>query len=262
MANVENFKNHPSVIIWSLGNECGGRGKNFIDATERRQGHRLDAGPVHYERFGIGPENPADIDSQMYGTPPKFERDRQRPASSPSPSTSASTPTPCSTRWARWPSTATCSTRCPAIVGGAIWEWEDQGLWNRRDPKHPILAYGGGFGEVPNDHYFIHKGVVSSDRSPKPHYAEMKRAYQWIGIEPVDLAAGTVKIRNKYQFINLTGFDAGWTVSEDGVEIQQARWPCRRSPRGTEVVITLPFEKFDAQGRGRVFPPRGLHTGQ
>ena len=57
----------------------------------------------------------------------------------------------------------------PEIVGGAIWEWEDQGLWNRRDPKHPILAFGGGFGEVPNDHYFIHKGVVFSDRSPKPH---------------------------------------------------------------------------------------------
>ncbi len=52
-----------------------------------------------------------------------------------------------------------------------IWEWEDQGLWNRRDPKRPYLAFGGGFGEVPNDHYFIHKGVVFSDRSPKPHYA-------------------------------------------------------------------------------------------
>ena len=78
----------------------------------------------------------------------------------------------------------------PSLMGGAIWEWEDQGLWNRRDPKHPILAYGGGFGEVPNDHYFIHKGVVFSDRSPKPHYPEAKRAYQWIGIEAEDLAAG------------------------------------------------------------------------
>ena len=61
-----------------------------------------------------------------------------------------------------------------------------------------ILAYGGGFGEVPNDHYFIHKGVVFSDRSPKPHYPEVKRAYQWIGFEAEDLAAGKVRIRNKY----------------------------------------------------------------
>ena len=65
-------------------------------------------------------------------------------------------------------------------------------------PSASILAYGGGFGEVPNDHYFIHKGVVFSDRSPKPHYPEMKRAYQWIGIAAEDLAAGKVRIRNKY----------------------------------------------------------------
>ena len=73
----------------------------------------------------------------------------------------------------------------PEILGGAIWEYQDQGLWNKRDPNHPILAYGGGFGEAPNDHYFIHKGVVSYDRSTegnnvKPHYFEMKKAFQWI----------------------------------------------------------------------------------
>src|ERR1035437_4089085 len=95
----------------------------------------------------------------------------------------------------------------PSLMGGAIWEWEDQGIWNRRDPKHVILAYGGGFGEVPNDQYFIHKGVVFSDRSPKPHYPEMKRVYQWISIKADDLAAGRVKIQNRYAFISLGGFD-------------------------------------------------------
>ena len=78
------------------------------------------------------------------------------------------------------------------------------------------MAYGGGFGEVPNDHYFIHKGVVFSDRQPKPHYPEMKRAYQWIGIAPDDLTAGTIKVRNKYAFITLEDFAGSWTMTEDG----------------------------------------------
>ncbi len=46
----------------------------------------------------------------------------------------------------------------PALLGGAIWEWQDQGIYNKRNPKHPITAFGGGFGEYPNDQYFIHKG--------------------------------------------------------------------------------------------------------
>ena len=55
----------------------------------------------------------------------------------------------------------------PSLLGGAIWEWEDQGIWNRRDPKRQYIAYGGGFGEFPNDHYFIHKGVVFPPTAPK-----------------------------------------------------------------------------------------------
>ena len=73
VANVENFKNHPSVIIWSLGNECGGRGQNFIDAMNTIKA--IDpTRPVHYERFGMGSGNPSDFDSKMYGTPADFER--------------------------------------------------------------------------------------------------------------------------------------------------------------------------------------------
>ncbi len=219
VANVENFKNHPAVIIWSLGNECGWRGQNFIDAMNTVKA--LDpTRPVHYERFGIDPGNPADLDGKMYGTPDEFARIAANP--------SLTKPFYiCEYAHAMFNSMGSLAEycevfdRCPEIVGGAIWEWQDQGLWNRRDPKHPILAYGGGFGEWPNDHYFIHKGVVAADRSPKPHYPEMKHAYQWIGIEVADIAASTVKVKNKHQFVSLAGFDGAWTVSEDGVEIQR-----------------------------------------
>ncbi len=251
VANVENFKNHPSVIIWSLGNECGGRGKNFIDAMNTIKA--IDpTRPVHYERFGMGKGNPSDFDQKMYGTPAEFERIAK----------DKSLTKPfyiCEFAHAMFNSMGSLAEysdvfdRCPEILGGAIWEWQDQGLWNRRDPKHPILAYGGGFGEVPNDHYFIHKGVVAADRSPKPHYAEMKRAYQWIGIEPVDLAAGTVKIKNKYQFIDLAGFDGAWTLSEDGVEIQHGTLALPAIGPGAEATVTVPFRKFQPKPGAEYF---------
>ena len=251
VANVENFKNHPAVIIWSLGNECGGRGKNFIDAMNTIRA--IDpTRPIHYERFGMGAGNPSDFDQKMYGTPAEFERIAK----------DGNLTKPfyiCEFAHAMFNSMGSLAEysdvfdRCPAILGGAIWEWQDQGLWNRRDPKHPILAYGGGFGEVPNDHYFIHKGVVAADRSPKPHYAEMKRAYQWIGIEPVDLAAGTVRIKNKYQFLDLAGFNAAWTLSEDGVEYQHGALTIPAIAPGTEATVTVPFQKFQPTAGAEYF---------
>ncbi len=95
---------------------------------------------------------------------------------------------------------------------------------------------------MPNDHYFIHKGVVFSDRSPKPHYPEMKRVYQWIGFEPDDLAAGKVKIRNKYAFINLDKFHASWTLSEDGKVIDHGSFKTINLAPATEEVMTVPFK--------------------
>ncbi len=257
VANVENFKNHPSVIIWSLGNECGGRGKNFIDAMNTIKA--IDpTRPVHYERFGMGSGNPSDFDQKMYGTPADFQRiAKDQKLTKPF--------YICEFAHSMFNSMGSLAEycdvfdRCPEILGGAIWEWQDQGLWNLRDPKHPILAYGGGFGEVPNDHYFIHKGVVASDRSPKPHYAEMKRAYQWIGIEWADLAAGTIKIKNKHQFIDLSGFDAGWTLSEDGVEFQHGTLTLPAIGPGKEIVVAVPFPPIQYK-RGAVYHFRVAFT--
>ena len=73
VANAENFKNHPSVIIWSLGNECGRVGSNFVSAMNAVKA--IDPTRfVHYERFGIGKNNPSDFDGKMYGTPDEFAK--------------------------------------------------------------------------------------------------------------------------------------------------------------------------------------------
>lgn len=240
VANVENFKNHASIVIWSLGNECGG-GNNFRAALTAVKAIDPDR-PTHYEPFGIGPGNPADLDSQMYTAPQSVQGI----------ATNKKLTKPfymCEYAHAMFNSMGSIGDyndlfdKYPSLLGGAVWEWEDQGLWNRRDPKHPILAFGGGFGEKPNDHYFIHKGVIFSDRTPKPHYPEMKRAYQWIGIELGDPDARSVRIKNRYQFIDLSKFRGEWTLLEDGRPVGRGTLAIPDIAPGKEAVVEVPWKK-------------------
>jgi len=227
VANIENFKNSPSVIIWSLGNECGwGATPNFVAAMNAVKA--LDPSrPIHYERFGVGKNNPADLDGRMYGTAQDYARTAQD-------KTLTKPFYICEFVHAMFNSMGSLDEYAevfdnnPEILGGAIWEYQDQALWNKRDPNRPILAYGGGFGEAPNDHYFIHKGVVSYDRattgnSVKPHFPEMKKAFQWIDTELTDPILGTISIRNKFQFISLSSFDGFWSITENGIEISNGK---------------------------------------
>lgn len=239
VANVENFKNHPSVIIWSLGNECGSGGSNFLailDAIRRIDKTR----PTHYQGFGIGADNPADMDSEMYTQTDDLERK----------ASSSSLTKPfylCEYAHAMFNSMGSLDIynelfdKYPSLLGGAIWEWQDQGLYNDRDPNHRITAFGGGFGEFPNDHYFIHKGVVFSDRAPKPHYPEMKHAYQWISITGTDPQNGKFMIRNRYQFTDLKGFHGKWVITENGDQIRTGDFITGTVLPGTEKEITIPF---------------------
>lgn len=245
VANVENFKNHPSVIIWSLGNECGGVGSNFVAALNTVKA--MDPTRfVHYERFGSGKKNPADLDGRMYGTARDYvgmvkNWGLTKPLYI------------CEFVHAMFNSMGSLDEYSkafddnPEILGGAIWEYQDQALWNKRDPNHPILAYGGGFGEFPNDHYFIHKGVVSYDRSTegnnvKPHYPEMKRAFQWIDTELTDPVNGGIQIKNKYQFISLDGFDVAWSLAENGQEIDNGKIRMRPTWGKGILVANIPYK--------------------
>lgn len=239
VANVENFKNHPSVVIWSLGNECGSGGSNFrailkvikdIDSSR----------PTHYQGFGIGKNNPADMDSEMYTDVENLEKHAND-------NTLTKPFYLCEYAHAMFNSMGSVDIyndlfdKYPQLLGGAIWEWQDQGIYNNRDPKHPITAFGGGFGEYPNDQYFIHKGVVFSDRSLKPHYPELKHAYQWISIHPKDLKNGIVTIKNRYQFITLNSFTAKWEISENGDLISSGNLALKEIKPGTELDVKIPY---------------------
>ncbi|WP_158798762.1 glycoside hydrolase family 2 TIM barrel-domain containing protein [Pedobacter sp. L105] len=240
VANVENFKNHPSVIIWSLGNECGSGGSNFRAALQTIK--TIDpTRPTHYEGFGIGKDNPADIDSQMYTDVASLEKHAKddkltKPFYL------------CEYAHAMFNSMGSVDIyndlfdKYPSLLGGAIWEWQDQGIYNNRDPKHPITAFGGGFGEYPNDQYFIHKGVVFSDRTLKPHYPELKHAYQWITIAAKDLKTGTLTLKNRYQFTDVNTLEGKWELTEDGKALSSGTFSPGSIAPGAEKELKIPYQ--------------------
>jgi beta-galactosidase len=111
----------------------------------------------------------------------------------------------------------------PRMLGGFIWEWCDQGLHQRTTDGKVFTAFGGDFGDVPNHGGFAIKGLVSAEREPFPKYWEVKKVYQPIAIAPVNLKPGkvAVKITNRNSFLNLTNFEARWSVtSSEGDVIQ------------------------------------------
>ena len=89
------------------------------------------------------------------------------------------------------------------FMGGAIWDWVDQSLWNYTPERVRYLASGGNFGDVPNDGQFVMNGVLNGDRSPKPQYFEVKKVYQNLNTSLVKISGTMAEIclfnRNYYE---------------------------------------------------------------
>ncbi len=214
---VERDKNHPSVIIWSLGNEAGD-GVNFV-ATSDWIHDRDPSRPVHYERAELKPHT--DIYCPMYARIEQIvdyaKKQQERPLIL------------CEYSHAMGNSNGNLQDYWDAIEkykhlqGGCIWDWVDQGIAQYDENGDKYWAWGGDFGppDVPSDDNFCMNGLVSADRTPHPGLWEVKKVYQYIDFEPVDLAAGKIDIRNLYDFKNLDNVNIRWTVLEDGQVIKE-----------------------------------------
>ena len=232
---VERDKNHASIVIWSMGNEAGD-GVNFEKASAWIHG-RDRSRPVHYERAELRPH--VDLVSPMYWTIEQLVDYAQ------------SNPTrpliQCEYAHAMGNSVGNLQDywdtieKYPSLQGGFIWDWVDQGLRHKTATGEEFWAYGGDFGDKPNDGNFCANGLVQPDRRPNPSLYEVKKVYQSIQTEPVDLASGKVRIRNKYFFTNLDEFDISWKVNVDGKVLSEGKLPRLTLAPGESREATIPW---------------------
>jgi beta-galactosidase len=144
----------------------------------------------------------------------------------------------------------------PRLLGGFIWEWVDQGLRKTAPDGTKFIAYGGDFGDKPNLGIFCIKGLVTSDREIYPKYWEVKKVYQPIAITPVNLKPGkvTIKVTNRNSFLNLSEYEAHWSVTSDGAPVQFGGVldPIDCEP-GKQVVVKIPVDPIRAPHAGEEY---------
>jgi len=250
---VERDKNHPSVIVWSLGNEAGD-GSNF-EATSAWIKQRDPSRPVQYEKAKEKPYT--DIVCPMYGTPKEMEEYAAKPQARPyilceyehAMGNSSGN------MWDYWD----LIYAKPYLQGGCIWDWVDQSLRQPQDRKtrevvvpvkpgdKTFWAYGGDIGpeDTPSDDNSGADGLVSPDRQPHPSLSQVRHVYQYIQCKPADLATRTVEVRNWFDFSNpkdLAVLD--WRVTADGKEIQSGSMSAPDLTPHTSARITVPVRPF------------------
>jgi len=129
------------------------------------------------------------------------------------------------------------------LIGGFIWDWADQGLRKMSAGGKEFWAYGGDYGDKPNDGNFCCNGLVQPDRKPNPSLYEVKKVYQRIHALPVDILTGQFRIQNEYDFLNLDLTDITWELSADGRLIQKGMLPKLSLTPGDEHQLHIPFKK-------------------
>ncbi|MCY1723329.1 discoidin domain-containing protein [Prolixibacteraceae bacterium Z1-6] len=210
---VERDKNHACIVTWSLGNEAGD-GINFV-ADAKWIKERDQSRPVQYERAGLADHT--DIFCPMYmsveGVINYAKGNPDRPLIQCEYAHAMGNS--CGGLQDYW----NAFEEYPALQGGCIWDWVDQGLREVDEKGRMYYTYGGDYGtNKPSDNSFCLNGLVNPDRLPNPQLWEVKKVYQNISIKADDLTAGKFTIRNKYFFTNLKEFNLVWTVkSAEGI---------------------------------------------
>jgi beta-galactosidase len=240
---VERDKNHPSIIIWSLGNEAGD-GVNFR-ATSAWIKARDPSRPILYEPAEQGQH--VDIVAPMYARDYMLEAYAREHTDRPL--------IMCEYAHAMGNSVGNLQDywdiidRYDHLQGGFIWDWVDQGVWKTGSDGRRFIAYGGDFNppDTRHDGNFLLNGLVAADRSLHPHIWEVKKVYQNIQLRAMDLAAGELEATNKYAFTNVDAFEARWFIEANGREVARGTLPPLDIPpraRG-RVVIDLPHVNPD-----------------
>ena len=236
---VEAAYNSPSIVIWSLGNEAG-PGQNFVTAYNHLK--TLDTSrPVQYERNN----DIVDMGSNQYP----------------------------SVAWVKGAATGKYDIKYPFhiseyahsmgnavgnladyweaiessnyICGGAIWDWVDQALTNYTPDGKPYAAYGGDFGDFPNDGQFVMNGIIFADRTVKPQYYEVQKVYQNIKVKK--LSFDTFQITNKSYFEPMEGYEGVWKLYRNGELVEERSFDVSPLKPQLKGVVTIAPKRMDSK---------------
>lgn len=269
---AERDKNHPSIVMWSMGNESG-YGPNFAAISAWL--HDFDpTRPVHYEGAqGAGGEpDPKTVDvisrfytrvKQEYLNPSIAEGEDKERAEN-----------------ARWERLLEIAERTndnrpvmtseyahsmgnalgnfkeywdeiysnPRMLGGFIWDWVDQGIYKTLPDGRIMVAYGGDFGDKPNLKAFCFNGLLMSDRETTPKYWEVKKVYS-----PVELRveSGGLRVTNRNHHTDLSQYRCLWTLSIDGKQKDQGEITLPEVAPGESETIPLPVSIADMKASAK-----------
>ncbi len=233
-------RNHPSVIIWSLGNESG-HGANH-DALYRWIKSVDPSRPVQYEGGGAD-TSATDIICPMYA---RVDEDQLFPA----------VPKWSIKKWLSLPGELRPLILCeyahamgnslggfakywqafrqyPRLQGGFVWDWVDQSLIKYDENGNPWSAYGGDFGDTPNDRQFCMNGLVFADRTPHPALTEAKHQQQFFQFR---LSGQTLEVTSEYLFRHSDNELLHWTVALDGKPLASGEVPLDVAPQGKQLI--------------------------
>ena len=232
-------RNHPSVIFWSMGNESGG-GDNFVASKKAIQA--LDGRMIHYE----GMNEVADMDSRMYPSVPSMKDTDRDPSKQGRPfflcEYAHAMGNAIGNLQEYWDYIEFESQR---MIGGCIWDWVDQSLCKWGEPTSHMY-YGGGFGDYPNDNDFCCNGIITADRKVTPKLQQVKKVYQYVDFK--QMPDGKLRIRNRYAFLSLDGFDLHYSLLRDGQVVKSGIVTLPHVGAGDSTFVEMPATATGEQG--------------
>jgi beta-galactosidase len=248
---VQRDKNHACVIFWSLGNE-GGKGRNMeamADTIKKLDPSRLVFSDTHREI--------SDLYDDSYLHPADFKKLAERISDKPVvmreyAHVMGNSGGNLQEYWDVFYADS-------SIAGAAIWEWDEHGLPKTKDgsplklTNHPddfnlndneFWAYGGDFGDQPNDGNFVMRGLVSTDRKPLPHYYEIQKVYQPVIFKLLNDKDIQIEVTNRYDFLSLQNLDFEYEYTLNGKSLQKGIFQCKNLP-GKSSIINIPALQTD-----------------
>lgn len=236
---VKRDRNHPSVIMWSMGNESG-FGCNFRSAAEEIRALD-DTRLLHYE--GDFEAEVTDVYSTMYTRLKNLKTIAESAAESKKPHIMCEYGHAMGNGPGGLKAYQDLFRQYKRLQGGFIWEWYDHGIYTEEDGKS-YYRYGGNYGDFPSNGNFCIDGILMPDRTPSPALLEYKQI-----IAPVEITQkkGSIKeicIKNYYDFLSLDTVILNWSLKEEGSEIQSGKLGCLSALPHQKETIEIPLEIF------------------